>query len=82
MWFKMAGVILQDWDNPASLEQVSKLNSTNQNMCSDVGTYHGVFSYSALLNVEVDYHWRGQASDEDDLTEAHNRISRMVIGKK
>ena len=44
----MTGVILQDWDTPAGLEQVSKLNSTNQNMCSDAGTYHGVFSYREL----------------------------------
>ena len=28
----MAGVILQDWHTPASLEQVSKFNSTNQNI--------------------------------------------------
>ena len=29
-----AGVILQDWDTPAELKQVSKFNSTNQNKCS------------------------------------------------
>ena len=40
----MAGVILQDRrDTSANLEQVSEFNSTNQNMCSDAGTYHGVF---------------------------------------
>ena len=40
----MAGVILQDRDTQADLEQVSKFNSTNQNMCSDTPTYPGVFS--------------------------------------
>ena len=40
----VAGVILQDLDTVADLEQVSKFNSTNQNMCSDAGTYPGVFS--------------------------------------
>ena len=39
----MAGMILQDWNNSANLEQVSKFNLTNQNMCSDAGTYLGVF---------------------------------------
>ena len=38
----MAGVILQDRDTAANLEQVSRFNSTNQNMCSDAGTYPGV----------------------------------------
>ena len=38
-----AGVILQDQDTLADLEQASKFNSTNQNMLSDAGTYHGVF---------------------------------------
>ena len=39
----MAGVILQDRNTSANLEQVNKFNSTNQNMCSDAGTYPGVF---------------------------------------
>ena len=34
----VSGVILQDRDTPENLEQVSKFNSTNQNMCSDTGT--------------------------------------------
>ena len=39
----MAGIVLQDWDTSANLEQVSKFNSTNQSMCtSDMGTYPGV----------------------------------------
>ena len=46
----MAGVILQDRDTPADLEQVSKFNSTNQNMCSDAGTYPGVFSDRELFS--------------------------------
>ena len=40
----MAGEILKDRDTSANLEQVNKFNSTNQNMCSDAGTYPGVFS--------------------------------------
>ena len=39
----MAGVILQDRSTSANLEQVSKFNSTNQNMCNDAATYPGVF---------------------------------------
>ena len=39
----VAGVILQDRDTPVNLEQVSKFNSTNQNMYSNAGNYHGVF---------------------------------------
>mgnify|MGYP006164598991 FL=1 len=50
MWFKLAGVILQDRDTPVNLEQVSKFNSTNQNMCSDAGTYPGVFSDRELFS--------------------------------
>ena len=46
----MAGVVLQDRDTPADLEQVSKFNSTNQNMCSDAGTYPGVFSDRELFS--------------------------------
>ena len=39
----VADVILQDRNTTANLEQVNKFNSTNQNMCSDAGTYPGVF---------------------------------------
>jgi hypothetical protein len=39
----VAGVILQEWDTSANLEQVSKINSTNQNMRSDAGTFPGDF---------------------------------------
>ena len=46
----MAGVILQDRDTPADLEQASKFNSTNQNMCSDAAKYPGVFSDRELLS--------------------------------
>ena len=35
----MAGVILQDRETAADLEQASKFSSTNQNMCSDVVTW-------------------------------------------
>ena len=44
-----AGVTLQDRDTAADLEQVSKFNSANQNMCSYAGTYHGVFSDRELF---------------------------------
>ena len=40
----VAGEILQDRDTSANLKQVNKFNSTNQNMCSDAGTYTEVFS--------------------------------------
>ena len=41
----VAGMILQDQDTLVNLEQVSKFNSTNQNVStSDAGTYTGVFS--------------------------------------
>ena len=40
---RVAGEILQDRDTSANPEQVNKFNSTNQNMCSDAGTYPGVF---------------------------------------
>ena len=46
----MAGIILQDRDTAADLEQVSKFNSTNQNMCSDAGTHPGVFSDRELFS--------------------------------
>ena len=46
----VAGVILQDRNTSAILEQVSKFNSTNQNMCSDAGTYPGVFSDRELFS--------------------------------
>ena len=36
-------MILKDRDTLANLEQVSKFNSTNQNLCSDAATYPGVF---------------------------------------
>ena len=41
---RVAGGILQDRDTSANLKKVNKFNSTNQNMCSDAGTYPGVFS--------------------------------------
>ena len=40
----VAGVILQDQNTSANLEQVRKFNSTNQNMCSDAAMCPGVFS--------------------------------------
>ena len=46
----MAGVILQDRDTPADLEQASRFNSTNQNMCSDAAKYPGIFSDRELFS--------------------------------
>ena len=46
----VAGVILQDRNISANLEQVSKFNLTNQNMCSDAGTYPGSFSDIELFS--------------------------------
>ncbi len=46
----VADVILEDRDTPANLEKVSKFNLTNHNMCSDLGTYTGVFSDRELCS--------------------------------
>ena len=46
----MADAILQDRDSAADLEQVSKFNSTNQNMCSDAAKYPGIFSDRELFS--------------------------------
>ena len=40
----VADEIFRDQDTPANLEQVSKINSTNQNICCYMVTNHGAFS--------------------------------------